>query len=380
MRYYLIAGEASGDLHASYLIRALKKADPAAVFRGWGGDMMKQAGMQIDQHYRDAAFMGFYEVLKNLRQILGNFKRCKQQIESFNPDALILIDYPGFNLRMAEFGAKQSFKVFYYIAPKAWAWKSSRAKKLSQTVDMLFSILPFEPAFFQKYGVNVEYVGNPLLDELKLTEDEQERDAFLREESLPGKPVIALFPGSRKQEIDLILPAMLEAVEKYQDYQIVIGGAPGFSAGFYERYMQEFPAKVVFNRGQQLMKFSRAALITSGTATLEAALLNLPQVICYKGNLVSVFIAKKLVKIKFIGLANLIMDEAIIPELIQENMTVTNMQSELDKMLFDEQRRAKLFADYSRLKQRMGGSGASEKAAELMAAIVSEKHNPQAKK
>ena len=380
MRYYLIAGEASGDLHASYLIHALKKADSSAVFRGWGGDMMEQEGMQLDQHYRDVAFMGFYEVLVNVQKIVGNFKRCKQQIQSFKPDALILIDYPGFNLRMADFGSKQPFKVFYYIAPKAWAWKSSRAKKLSRTVDVLFSILPFEPAFFQKYDINVHYVGNPLLDELQLSVDEKERDAFLREESLPAEPVIALFPGSRKQEIDLILPEMLEAVKKYPGYQIVIGGAPGFSAGFYDRYLQEFPAKVVFNRGQQLMKFSKAALITSGTATLEAALLNLPQVICYKGNPVSVFIAKMLVKIKFIGLANLIMDESIIPELIQENMTVDNMQAELDKMLFDEQRRAKLFKDYSRLKKRMGGSGASEKAAGLITAGLSKKEDIQAKK
>lgn len=379
MKYYLIAGEASGDLHASYLIRALKKADPGAVFRGWGGDLMEQEGMQLDQHYRDVAFMGFYEVLVNLRKILGNFKRCKQQIQFFKPDALILIDYPGFNLRMAEYGAKQPFKVFYYIAPKAWAWKSSRAKKVSRTVDLLLSILPFEPAFFQKYGVNVEYVGNPLLDELQLTEDKHERNDFEMEEGLSEKPIIALFPGSRKQEIDSILPEMLEAVKKYEDYQIVIGGAPGFKADFYDRYLQKLPAKVLFNRGQQLMKFSKAALITSGTATLEAALLNLPQVICYKGNPASVLIAKRLVKIKFIGLANLIMDEAVIPELIQEEMTIKNMQTELDKMLFDNKRREKLFADYRRLKQRMGGSGASEKAAGLIEAALTE-NDVQAKK
>lgn len=379
MKYYLIAGEASGDLHASHLIRALKKADPASVFRGWGGDLMQQEGMQLDQHYRDVAFMGFYEVLVNLRKILGNFKRCKKQIQSFSPEALILIDYPGFNLRMAEFGSKQPFKVFYYIAPKAWAWKSSRAKKVSRTVDMLLSILPFEPAFFQKYGVNVEYVGNPLLDELKLTEDKNERNTFALKEGLSEKPIISLFPGSRKQEIDSILPEMLEAVKKYENYQVVIGGAPGFDADFYDRYLRQISAKVLFNRGQQLMKYSRAALITSGTATLEAALLNLPQVICYKGNPASVFIAKNLVKIKYIGLANLIMDEPVIPELIQEEMTVENMQAELDKMLFDDKRREKLFTDYRRLKQVMGGSGASEKAAGLIKSALIEQDS-QAKK
>lgn len=372
MRYYFIAGEASGDLHASYVIRELKKKDPGAELRGWGGDLMQREGMELDQHYRDAAFMGFYEVIANLRTILGNIRRCKRQIVEFQPDALILVDYPGFNLQIARFASKQPFPVFYYIAPKAWAWKESRARKIKSYVDQLYSILPFEIPFFEKYGVNINYVGNPLLDQLDSEVREEERQDFMQNNNLDERPLLALFPGSRKQEISGTLPRMLEAVARYSDYQVVIGGAPGLERSSYHQYIEgKDNIKVVFNQGHQLMKYAAAALITSGTATLEAALLNLPQVICYRGNAVSVAIARRLVKVKYIGLANLIMDEAIITELIQEEMSVEKMQKELDSLLFDDDRRLKLFSDYDRLRKEVGGPGASARVAEGITAYLS---------
>ena len=363
MKYYIIAGEASGDLHASHLIRELKRQDAEAEIRGWGGDLMVDAGMQLDQHYRKAAFMGFYEVVANLRTVLRNISRCKKQILDFQPDALILVDYPGFNLRIAEFAAKQPFPVFYYIAPKAWAWKQSRSKKLSKTVDKLFAILPFEEEFFGRYGVNTEYVGNPLLDYLNLDTSEEEKQEFHKKNDLRHVPIISLFPGSRKQEINTILPEMLKLNRLYKDYQFVIGGAPSQNEAIYKQHMKGENIKVLFNQGPELMKYSRAALITSGTATLEAALLDLPQVICYKGSKISVEIARRVVKVNYIGLANLILDEPVIPELIQHDMTLGKMNKELDRMLHDRTRREKLFNDYKRLREVIGGPGASARAA-----------------
>lgn len=364
MKYYVIAGEASGDLHASHLIREIFKADSNAEVRGWGGDLMMKEGMQLDKHYKDAAFMGFLEVVANLKTVMRNMKQCKQQILDFRPDALILVDYPGFNLRIAEFAARQPFKVFYYIAPKAWAWKQSRGNKLSRYVDKLFAILPFEEAFFEKFGVNTEYVGNPLLDYLDLTTTEDAKESFLKKNELMHMPIIALFPGSRKQEINAILPEMIKVSSLYEDYQFVIGGAPSQDISIYRQHMKEENIPVLFNQGQELMKYSEAALITSGTATLEAALLNLPQVICYKGNKISIEIARRVVNVDYIGLANLILDEQVIPELIQNNMTVERMNKELDSMLHDRSRREELFKDYARLREVVGGPGASAKVAQ----------------
>lgn len=371
MKYYIIAGEASGDLHASHLIKEIVRHDAEAEIRGWGGDLMVKEGMKLDQHYKTSAFMGFYEVVANLNRVLKNISRCKKQILQFNPDALILVDYPGFNIRIAEFATKQDFKVFYFIAPKAWAWKESRAKKLSKTVDKLFAILPFEESFFKKYGLKTEYVGNPLLDYLDLETKQVEKEEFFSRNNLEPKPIIALFPGSRKQEINTILPGMLKLTGLYKDYQFVIGGAPSQDLAIYRRHMKDEHLKVLFNKGQELMKYSKAALITSGTATLEAALLSLPQVICYKGNKISVKIARHLVNIKYIGLANLIMNEPIIPELIQEDMNIERMSKELNMMLYDENRREKLFKDYARLKEVVGGPGASAKVAK---GIIQELH------
>jgi len=363
MKYYIIAGEASGDLHAFHLVQEIIKHDKEAEIRGWGGDLMEQAGMKLDQHYKDSAFMGFYEVVANLRKVLNNIKRCKQQILRFKPDALILVDYPGFNLRIADFASRQNFKVYYYIAPKAWAWKQSRASKLGKTVDKLFAILPFEEAFFSGYGVDTMYVGNPLMDYLDLKITQEGREAFLSRNGLMHKPVVALFPGSRKQEINTILPEMLKISRLYKDYQFVIGGAPSQDTSIYRQHMKEENLKVLFNQGQELMKYSDAALITSGTATLEAALLNLPQVICYKGNTISIEIARRVVNVDYIGLANLILDEPVIPELIQKDMTIGRMSEELDRMLHDRERREKLFKDYARLREVIGGPGASVKVA-----------------
>jgi len=363
MKYYLVAGEASGDLHASYLIAAIKKHDPHADIRGWGGDLMEKEGMALVRHYKETAYMGFVEVLANLRSVAGNIKECKNDILQFQPDALILVDYPGFNLRIAKFAKKQGFNVFYYIAPKAWAWKKSRGYKLKKSVDKLYSILPFEKAFFNEFDIDTEYVGNPLMDQLSLDSSRQAYEAFLQENNLIFKPIISLFPGSRKQEIESIFPDMLEVSRLHPDYQFVVGGAPSQEMKIYQKHMKEENIPVLFGKGQDLMKYSKAALITSGTATLEAALLNLPQVICYKGNRISIEIARRVVKIKYIGLANLIMDKPVIPELIQEDMTIERMNRELDLMLHDRLRREQLFSDYELLRKRVGGPGASEKVA-----------------
>lgn len=364
MKYYLIAGEASGDLHASYLITALRQVDAEATFRGWGGDMMQKAGMSLVKHYRETAYMGFVEVLANLKPVFKNIRECKADIDLYQPDALILIDYPGFNLRIASYAKKQGLNVFYYIAPKAWAWKKSRGYKLKQSVDKLFVVFPFEKAFFEEFGVPTEFVGNPLLDQLNLKPSREEKETFLQNNHLSQKPLIALFPGSRNQEINTILPEMLKISRLYDDYQFVIGGAPSQDLKIYRQHMKEENIPVLFDKGQQLMKYSKAALITSGTATLEAALLNLPQVICYRGNRFSIAIARHIVNIKYIGLANIILNKPAVPELIQEDMSLERMNTELDRMLHDRVRRKQLFADYKELKRKIGGSGASKLTAE----------------
>ncbi|MEA3503942.1 MAG: lipid-A-disaccharide synthase [Bacteroidota bacterium] len=364
MKYYIISGEASGDLHGSNLVKEIKKLDAEADFRGWGGELLSDQGVDVVKHYRDLAFMGFYEVLVNIKTILKNFKFCKSDIMEYNPDAVILVDYPGFNLRMAEFAHKKGFKVFYYIAPQAWAWKKSRVHKIKKCVDKLFTLLPFEESFFRKYGIDAKYVGHPILDHLKISYSDKEKEKFFTDNNLEQHPVIALLPGSRKQEINTMLPIMLQMLPMYKDYQFVIGGAPAQELEIYQKHIKQANVKVLFNQGQQLMKYADAALITSGTATLEAALLRLPQVICYKGNKISIAIAKKIVNIKYIGLANLIMDRPVIKELIQDDMTLENMHRELDLLLYDKQRREKLFKDYKELKYLLGGKGASVVTAE----------------
>lgn len=360
MNYYIIAGEASGDLHASNLMKELKNADAKAQFRCWGGDLMKEQGATIVKHYRDLAFMGFTEVLMNLRTIFKNIDLCKKDISQNKPDVLILVDYPGFNLRIAEYAKTIGIKIFYYISPQVWAWKESRVHKIKRIVDKMFVILPFEKEFYQRYNYQVDFVGHPLLDAVQ--------QFSMQDNSLSlnlSKPIVALLPGSRKQEIATILPLMLSMQKHYPDFQFVIAGAPSQHKEFYQTFIRKADVKIVFNQTYQLLQKAEAALVTSGTATLEAALFGVPEVVCYKGGAISYSIAKKLVKVKYISLVNLIMDKEIVKELIQNELNETNLKIELDK-LFNSNSRKNMLNDYAALKTKLGGSGASKKTAELM--------------
>ena len=360
MNYYIIAGEASGDLHASNLMKELKVLDNNTHFRCWGGDLMRAQGAELVKHYHELAFMGFTEVLMNLRTIFKNIDFCKKDILQHRPDVLILVDYPGFNIRIAEFAKAQGIKVFYYISPQIWAWKQSRVHKIKKVVDKMFVILPFEKEFYQRFNFDVDFVGHPLLDAVQ--------NYSLQTSTLSvttDKPIIALLPGSRKQEISTMLPLMLLMKKQYVNYQFVIAGAPSQNKEFYQTFIGDDDIKIVFNETYQLLQKSEAALVTSGTATLETALFGVPEVVCYKGGAISYSIAKQLVKVKYISLVNLIMDKEIVKELIQNELTETNLKIELDKLLKPETR-TKILADYAELKVKLGGSGASKKAAELM--------------
>lgn len=360
MKYYIIAGEASGDLHASNLMRELKVLDANAQFRCWGGDLMKAQGADLVKHYRDLAFMGFTEVLMNLRTILKNIDLCKKDISQYKPDVLILVDYPGFNLRIAEFAKASGIKVFYYISPQIWAWKQSRVHKIKRVVDKMFVILPFESEFYQRFDYTVDFVGHPLLDAIA---NSPEYAAKLN--ITTNKPIIALLPGSRKQEINTVLPLMLGMLKHYPDYEFIIAGAPSQSAEFYETFTKDYNVKIVFNQTYQLLQKAQAALVTSGTATLETALFGVPEVVCYKGGSISYAIAKQLIKVKYISLVNLIMNKEIVKELIQHELNENNLKTELDKLL-DPAGRTKIMQDYAELKQALGGAGASKKTAALM--------------
>ncbi|OFY85606.1 MAG: lipid-A-disaccharide synthase [Bacteroidetes bacterium RIFCSPLOWO2_12_FULL_35_15] len=360
MNYYIIAGEASGDLHASNLMKELKNSDAKAQFRCWGGDLMKEQGATIVKHYRDLAFMGFTEVLMNLRTIFKNIDLCKKDISQNKPDVLILVDYPGFNLRIAEYAKTTGIKTFYYISPQVWAWKESRVHKIKRIVDKMFVILPFEKEFYQRYNYQVDFVGHPLLDAVQ--------QFSLQDNSLSlnsSKPIVALLPGSRKQEIATILPLMLSMQKHYPDFQFVIAGAPSQHKEFYQTFIRNADVKIVFNQTYQLLQKAEAALVTSGTATLEAALFGVPEVVCYKGGAISYCIAKKLVKVKYISLVNLIMDKEIVKELIQNELNETNLKIELDK-LFNSNSRKNMLNNYAELKTKLGGPGASKKTAGLM--------------
>ncbi|MDF2436548.1 MAG: lipid-A-disaccharide synthase [Bacteroidota bacterium] len=360
MRYYIIAGEASGDLHASNLIKELKQRDISAEFRCWGGDLMSAQGAHLVKHYRDLAFMGFTEVVMNLRTILKNIEICKQDILTNKPDVIILVDYPGFNLRIADFAKKRGFKVFYYISPQIWAWKQSRVHKIKKIVDKMFVILPFEKDFYGKFDYNVDFVGHPLLDAVS-GQTLNSTDWKIT----TSKPVIALLPGSRKQEITTMLPIFLSIKKYYPNHQFVIAGAPSQTIEFYQTFINDNDVKIVYNQTYQLLQRSEAALVTSGTATLETALFGVPEVVCYKGGAISYLIARQLIKVKFISLVNLIMDKEIVKELIQSELNEKNLKAELDKLL-EPASRKRLLADYAVLKEKLGGSGASAKAAELM--------------
>lgn len=360
MKYYIIAGEASGDLHGSNLVRELVKLDREADIRGWGGDLMKAAGVQLVKHYRDLAFMGFTEVIRNLPAILDNLRFCKKDILEFAPDILILIDYPGFNLRIARWARENRLKIIYYISPQVWAWKEARVKTIKKVVDKMLVILPFEETFYRKWDYKVVYVGHPLV---------QVVNEFLASHPVrpsTEKPVIALLPGSRKQEVAKKLPVMLEVSRSFPGYRFVVAKASSLDEDFYSVFLCAFPeVSSVRDQTYDLLSQAAAALVTSGTATLETALFGVPEVVCYKGSSVSFAIAKRLVKIKYISLVNLIMDKPVVKELIQDEMTVANLSRELDRLLHDKERRQELERDYKQLRNLLQKeSNASSRAAQ----------------
>lgn len=359
MRLYLIAGEASGDLHGSNLLKALYAQKPDLSCRAWGGDMMQNAGATIAKHYRELAFMGFVEVAKNLRTILRNIAFCKRDILDFQPDALVLIDYPGFNLRIARWAKSQDIPVVYYISPQLWAWHASRAHAIRRDVDKLLVILPFEQDFFRKYGIEAEFVGHPLLDEIGISGN----CGIGNPVPLPNIPTIALLPGSRKQELNRILPRMLEVTGDFPDYQFIIAGASSLPEEYYQKFLAKYPnVRLVRGQTYEVLRHSKAALVKSGTSTLETALLDIPQVVCYAGNWLSYHIAKHLIKVKYISLVNLIMDRPLVRELIQDELNKKNLKVALSGILSQE-KSAELRAGYAELRERLGGGGASERAA-----------------
>lgn len=360
MKYYIIAGEASGDLHGSNLINAIKGIDDSAMFRCWGGDKMETAGATLVKHYKDLAFMGFTEVLMNLRTIFQNLRFCKEDITSYNPDALILIDYPGFNLRIAKWAAEQKIKIIYYISPQVWAWKENRVKMMKKCIDKMLVILPFEKEYYKrKWNWDVEYVGHPLVEEVASFK------AHSKNESLSEKPIIALLPGSRKQEIIKKLPVMLEVSKSFKEYQFIVAKAPGVDVSFYDDHLKNHDnVTYVVNKTYSLLNQAIAALVTSGTATLETALFGVPEVVCYKGSFISYQIGRRLVKVKFISLVNLIMDRPIVKELIQNELTSKNLVAELDDLLNNGSKLEILRNDYKLLQEKLStGENASLKAA-----------------
>lgn len=365
MKYYIIAGEASGDLHGSNLMKELYKTDPEAEIRFWGGDLMEQAGGTLVKHYRELAFMGFAEVIQNLRTILNNIKFCKVDILAFNPDVIIFIDYPGFNMRIAEWAKKKSYKTHYYISPQIWAWKENRIKAIKRDVDKMYIILPFEKDFYEvKHDYRVEFVGHPLIDAIQ-NREQTNKEQFKKDHDLDTKPIIAVLPGSRKQEIAKMLSIMLSVADDFPDYQFVIAGAPSQDYEFYKQFLKNKNTHFVANKTYDLLSVAHAALVTSGTATLETALFKVPEIVCYKGGWISYQIAKRIITLKYISLVNLIMDREVVKELIQGEFNRSNLKKELKKIL-DPAHRQKLLKDYDLLEEKLGGSGASEKTAKLI--------------
>jgi lipid-A-disaccharide synthase len=361
MRYYLVAGEASGDLHGANLMKALKAEDGNAEFRYYGGDKMKAQGGVLDKHYSEMAFMGFTEVLLNLRTILKNMKACKASVLAYNPDVLVLIDFPGFNLKIAEFAKKNGIKVCYYISPKVWAWNQKRVLKIKRIVDRMYCILPFEVDFYKKWGMEVNYVGNPLLDEIAQFTPDQD---FRKKHKLE-KEVIALLPGSRKQEIERLLPDMLSVTHHFPEYDFVVAAAPSFDETYYRQFIKTDNVSLVFAQTYNLLTVAKAAIVASGTATLETALFHVPQVVVYRGGAISVAIARALVKIRFISLVNLIMDRRVVVELIQNDCNTVNITKSLSDILKGAEREL-MMNDYKELSEKMGTAGASERTAKLI--------------
>jgi lipid-A-disaccharide synthase len=366
MRYYIIAGEASGDLHASNLMKELKLQDPYAVFRFWGGDRMLAQGGELVKHINELAFMGFWEVLINLPTILRNIKLCEKDLLRWKPDVLILIDYPGFNLRMAGFAKKHDIKVVYYISPQIWAWKQSRVKKIRRDVDKMLVILPFEQEFYSRFGVEVEFPGHPLLDALSEYQKGDSRQAFLSENGLPDKPIVALLPGSRKQELSATLKVMASLGPHFPDQQFVVAGVKAHPESYYRELTAGTDVKLVFGQTYRLLAHAQAALVTSGTATLETALFGVPQAVCYRAGRISYLIARRLVKVKYISLVNLIMDLPLVREMIQYDFNSADLKIELRRLLNDQDYVQQIRAGYLELRQKLGGAGASKKAAEII--------------
>ncbi len=366
MKYYIIAGEASGDLHGSNLIKALKKSDVEATIRCWGGDLMQQAGGTLVKHYKELAFMGFLEVIINLPTIFKNIAFCKQDIINFNPDVLIFIDYSGFNLRIAKWARQEGFKTSYYIAPQIWASREGRINKIKSSIDEMYVTLPFEKEFYEnKHNFLVNFVGHPLIDAIQNT-PKVDALAFKKLYNLDvEKPIIALLPGSRKQEVSKMLTVMLSVCTEFKEYQFVIAGAPSLDLDFYSPFLKKSQIKLISNKTYELLQVAHAALVTSGTATLETALFKVPQVVCYKGNWISYQIAKRIITLKYISLVNLIMDKEVVKELIQDQMNTKNLNAELRNIL-NPDHRAVVLKNYDELEKKLGGQGASQNTADLI--------------
>lgn len=368
MRYYVIAGEASGDLHASNLIRELVRLDPQAIVRGFGGDLMEKAGMQVVKHYREMAFMGFIPVLLNIRTIRNNMKICERDLVNFKPDVLILVDYPGFNLRMAEFSRSKGILTYYYISPKIWAWKEHRVKKIRAFVDEMFTILPFETEFYRKHHYPVNYVGNPVLDALTAGPEKKAFSEFCRENHLPEKPVIGLLPGSRLQEIRSLLPHMLKASSGFQSHQILVTAAPNIDEQVYLDLIRNYPVTLVKGKTYEVLQQAEVAVLASGTVSLEAGIIGCPQIVAYRmaGGILTQIIGRIIIKVKWASLVNLILGREAVRELIQINFTVENIRAELNRILNDRSYRDRFSKSYEELRQKLGAPGASRKAASLM--------------
>ncbi|HEY5510379.1 MAG TPA: lipid-A-disaccharide synthase [Prolixibacteraceae bacterium] len=373
MRYFIIAGEASGDLHASFLMAGIKKKDPEAVFSFFGGELMEQQGGTLLKHYREMAFMGLLTVLMNLSQIKKNFKMAEEKLLEFRPDVLILVDYPGFNFRMAKFAKLHHIRTFYYISPKIWAWRSDRVKRVKKYVDEMFTIFPFEKKFYDKHNYKIRYVGNPTIDELALrpNKDQTYRE-FVDENGLTGQPIIALLAGSRKQEIQLILPVLVKVVALFPEYQFVVAGAPSISPELYRKYMPAKNIKVIFGKTYELLQQSKAAMVASGTATLETAVIQVPQVVCYimeMGWLMSL-LRKVFLKVQWISLVNLIMNKEIVKEFFQENCTPDAVAGELKRILDEPDYRENMLQNYRLMLEKLGPPGCADRAAEEMVGLL----------
>ena len=378
MKYYLIVGEASGDLHASNLMKAIKDVDSSAEFRFFGGDLMSAVGGERVKHYRELAYMGFIPVLMHLRTIFSNMSLCKKDIVQWNPDVLILVDYPGFNLSIAEYIHKNTdIPVYYYISPKIWAWKEYRIKNIKRDVDELFSILPFEIDFFEKkHDYKINYIGNPCVDAVDafLRNSPETREEFVKRNNIPDKPIVALLAGSRKQEITANLPLMLEAIKDYPGYQPVIAGAPGIDKDFYKPYLEE-GACIVFGETYNILNDAYAALVTSGTATLEAGIFRVPQVVCYATPMARLYswLKKHFLKVTFVSLVNLVANKEVVRELVAADMTLENVKAELGKILADGKERKTMLDEYDRMLEILGEAGASQRTARKMVALLKER-------